>query len=375
MSMPASDHNPDAPRVIHYGPLATLMGDPSVTEIMVNGHREIWVERTGHLMRTGARFENEVALVALIKQIAAYVGRRVSDGEPMLDARLPDGSRVNAILPPLSLSGPVMTVRRFNSEAVTAEELVRGGSISAAGLDFLAGCVISRRNILVSGGTGAGKTTLLNLLGGYIPDGERIITIEDAAELQLRQPHWIRLETRPADLAGAHQVTARDLVRNSLRMRPDRIVIGECRGSEALDMLQAMNTGHDGSMSTIHANSPRDALQRLETLCLMTGIEVPHRALRDQIASSLNVLVHLDRDFDGHRRVVQITEIVGREGEVVSLQDVFTTQSHREATGKVVARLRPTPVRPRSLDAMVPVRHLLPTTLAGLHPDPPRAGA
>jgi pilus assembly protein CpaF len=351
----------------NYGPLAALMGDPAVTEIMVNGHREIWIERAGQLMRTDAVFENEADLMSLIWEIAVYVGRHVSRDEPMLDARLPDGSRVNAILPPLSLCGPVMTVRRFNAEKVGAEDLIASGSISASALDFLAGCVISRRNILISGGTGAGKTTMLNLLSSHIPAGERIITIEDAAELQLHQPHWVRLETRPPDRGGAHEVTTRDLVRNSLRMRPDRIVVGECRGGEALDMLQAMNTGHEGSMSTVHANSPRDALQRLETLCLMAGIELPHRVLRDHIGSALHLVIQLDRDPGGHRRVVQISEIVGREGEVVTMQDVFTMQA---PDGGGPERLWPTRVRPRSLDAMVPVRHLLPPRLTRLYPDP-----
>jgi pilus assembly protein CpaF len=249
---------------------------------------------------------------------------------------------------------------------VTGEDLVRSGSISEAALDFLAGCVISRRSILISGRTGAGKTTLLNVLSGFIPEGERIITIEDAAELKLRQPHWVRLETRPPDTGGGHEVTARDLVRNSLRMRPDRIVVGECRGGEALDMLQALNTGHEGSMSSIHANSTRDALQRLETLSLMAGIEVPHRVVRDQIGNAIHVVVHLDREHDGHRQVVEISEVVGREGEVVSMQTVFSCDPEAPAGTQP---LRATAVRPRSLDAMIPVRHLLPPTLAARYHD------
>ncbi len=352
---------------INYGPLGTLMGDPAVTEIMVNGHREIWVERAGQLMRTDACFASEDELLSLIWEIAVFVGRHISREEPMLDARLPDGSRVNAILPPLSLCGPVMTVRRFSGEAVSAEDLVGNGTVSEAALDFLAGCVVSRRTLLITGRTGAGKTTLLNVLSGFIPATERIITIEDAAELKLHKPHWVRLETRPPDRAGAHEVSTRDLVRNSLRMRPDRIVVGECRGGEALDMIQAMTTGHEGSMSTLHANSPRDALQRLETLCLLAGVDIPHRALRDQIGKAVHLVVHLDRESDGHRRVVQISEIVGREGEVVTMQDVFTMQGD-ERGGP--ARLLPTRIRPLSLEAMIPVRHLLPPHLVRLYPDP-----
>jgi pilus assembly protein CpaF len=358
---------------IDYGPLAGLMGDPAVTEIMINGHREIWIERAGHLLRTDAVFDSEAQLMSLIWEIAVYVGRHVTREEPMLDARLPDGSRVNAILPPVSLCGPVMTIRRFSAEAVDAEDLVANGSISQPALDFLAACVMSRRTILISGRTGAGKTTFLNVLSSFIPGGERIITIEDAAELKLHQNHWIRLETRPPDISGTHEVTTRDLVRNSLRMRPDRIVVGECRGGEALDMLQAMNTGHEGSMSTLHANSPRDALQRLETLCLMAGVEVPHRAIRDQLGSALHLLVHLDRDADGHRKVVHVSEIVGREGEVVTMQDIFTMQPSLSGDG--TEELLPTRVRPRSLDAFVPVRHLIPQRLLRLYPDPRLAAA
>jgi pilus assembly protein CpaF len=354
---------------IDYGPLVPLMDDASLTEIMINGHEEVWIERSGQLELTPITFPNEAALLAMIDQIAAFVGRRISSTEAMLDARLPDGSRVNVILPPLSLSGPVVTVRRFAKDALTAEDLVRAGSSTPGALDFLHACVVAKRNILVSGRTGAGKTTLLNVLSGWIPVTERIITIEDSAELQLRQPHWIRLETRPPDMMGRHGAAARDLVRNSLRMRPDRIVVGEVRGGEALDMLQAMNTGHEGSMSTVHANSPRDALQRLETLVLMSGLELPQRAVRDQIGTALHVLIHLERTDVGQRRIAQISEIVGREGEVVTTQDVFTLvergeNSHREQ------RLLPTKIRPRALDSMVAVRASLPPGLMRVFPDP-----
>lgn len=353
---------------IDYGPLVPLMEDPAVTEIMVNGHDDVWIERSGQLEPTTARFASEPALLLFINQVAAYVGRRISTEEPMLDARLPDGSRVNVILPPLSLNGPVVTIRRFARDVVTAEDLVRTQSATPAVLDFLHACVIAKRSILVSGRTGSGKTTLLNILSGWIPAGERIITIEDSAELQLRQPHWIRLETRPPDIDGRHEVTSRQLVRNSLRMRPDRIVVGEVRGGEAFDMLQAMSTGHEGSLSTIHANNPRDALQRLEALVLMAGLEMPQWAARDMIASALNVIVHLGRTDEGRRRIEKVSEIVGREGETVTMQDIFVLEPHTE-NGRRVERLVTTRVRPRSLDSMVSVRHQLPPGLLRVFPD------
>jgi pilus assembly protein CpaF len=354
---------------IEFGPLAQLLDDPTLTEIMVNGHREIYVERTGVLESTDVRFEDEQELVTLIEQIAAFVGRRVSAQDAMLDARLPDGSRVNVILPPLSLSGPVLTIRRFAQGGITAEDLIRSNSATQAAVDFMHSCVVAQRNILVSGRTGAGKTTLLNILSRWIPPRERIITIEDSAELQLSQPHWVRLETRPADMNGRNEATQRHLVRNSLRMRPDRIIVGEVRGGEALDMLQAMNTGHDGSMSTVHANSARDALYRLETLVLMAGLELPQRAIRDQIGSAINVLIHLGRSEAGVRRIEQITEIVGREGEVVTMQDIFTLQRRTEGD-TTVERLLPTRVRPLSLDHMVAVKDSLPSGLMRVFPDP-----
>jgi pilus assembly protein CpaF len=354
---------------IDYGPILTLVEDPALTEIMINGPGEVWVEREGRLHLTSAQFPGEPALLAFIDQIAAYVGRRISVQEPMLDARLPDGSRVNVILPPLSLSGPVVTIRRFARDAITSDDLVDNGSATPGAIDFLTGCVVSRRNILLSGRTGCGKTTLLNILSGWIPATDRIISIEDSAELQLRQPHWIRLETRPADIAGRNEATTRHLLRNALRMRPDRIIVGEVRGGEALDMLQAMTTGHDGSMSTIHANSPREALQRLETLTLMGGVEIPQRAVRDQIASALNLIVHLERTETGARRIARISEIVGREGEMVTMQDVFTLQERPDRNGTKVERLMPTSIRPHSLDAMDRVRDLLPPGLAQVYPE------
>ena len=356
--------------VIEYGPLVPLMDDPTLTEIMINGPDEVWIERHGQLELTQVRFAGEANLLAMVDQIAAYVGRRVSTQEAMLDARLPDGSRVNVILPPLSLSGPVVTIRRFARDPITSDDLVESGSATPGALDFLQACVIARRNILISGRTGAGKTTLLNILSGWIPVNERIVTVEDSAELQLRQPHWIRLETRPPDMMGRYEATTRDLVKNSLRMRPDRIVVGEVRSGEALDMLQAMNTGHEGSMCTVHANNARDALGRLETLVLMAGLEIPVRAIRDQIGSAIQVLVHLDRTDAGLRRIAQISEIVGREGEVVTMQDIFTMQGKRNEKGEVQERLMPTQVRPRALDAMVSVKHQLPPGLLRVYPDP-----
>ena len=381
MSHPHASAAPSTPRArreaadpssasrIAYGPLHTILADPSVTEIMVNGHEEIWVEREGTLHRTDLTFESEAALRRLIDDIAHFVGRRVDRHQATLDARLPDGSRVNVILPPLSLSGPVVTVRRFPDDPIQAEQLVERGSAPRQVIDFLHACVVAHRSVLISGRTGSGKTTLLNILSGWIPDGERIISIEDSAELQLRKPHWVRLETRPADADGHHEATQRDLVRNSLRMRPDRILVGEVRGREAFDMLTAMNTGHDGSMSTIHANTPRDALARLETLVLMSGLEIPQRVARDLIASALHVMIHIGRTETGLRRVECVSEVVGREGEVITTQDIFALREMRSG-GAIREVLAETGVRPRSLDAMVPVRHLLPPGLVRIWPDP-----
>ncbi|HXA28221.1 MAG TPA: CpaF family protein [Candidatus Angelobacter sp.] len=355
---------------IEFGPLTPLLDDGSLTEIMVNGCDEIYVERGGVIEATDLRFKDEHELITLIEQVAAYVGRRVSAQDAMLDARLPDGSRVNVIMPPLSLSGPVLTIRRFTPGGLDAEDLIANHTAPQGALDFLQACVVARRNIVVSGRTGVGKTTLLNVLSRWIPDNQRIITIEDSAELQLSQPHWVRLETRPPDMAGRHEATTRHLLRNSLRMRPDRIVVGEVRGGEALDMLQAMNTGHDGSMSTVHANSPRDALHRLETLVLMAGLDLPQRAIRDQIGSAVHMIVHLSRTESGQRRIERITEVVGREGEVVTTQDVFTLQRTDGENGTGTERLLPTRVRPRALDHMVAVRGSLPPGLVRVYPDP-----
>ncbi len=347
--------------VIDYGPLAPLLADSTLSEIMINGPDEIWVERDGLLELTSVRFAGEATLVEFIEQVAAYVGRRANSLDATLDARLPDGSRVNAVLPPLSLSGPIVTIRRFPKDAITVADLVASGSATTAVMDFLNACVVARRNIVISGRTGTGKTTLLNVLSQWIPVTERIVTIEDSAELQLRQPHWVRLETRPADMTGRYEASTRDLLRNSLRMRPDRIIVGEVRGGEAFDMLQAMNTGHDGSMSTVHANSARDALSRLESLILLAGLDLPQRIARDQLGSSLHMLIHLERSEAGMRRIASVVEIVGREGDMVSTQDLFVRKDDELVT---------TRVRPKALDAMVAVRHLLPPGLKRVFPDP-----
>jgi pilus assembly protein CpaF len=329
-----------------HGPLERLLADDSVTEVMVNGPYDIWIERQGRLYETNVRFDDESHLRRIINKIVAEVGRRVDESSPMVDARLPDGSRVNIIIPPLSLSGPVITIRKFTTNKLQLEDLIRAGTISAEAVDFLERCVHAELNILISGGAGAGKTTLLNALSQAIPDTHRIVTIEDAAELQLNQRHVLRLEARPKNIEGEGEVVIRDLVRNSLRMRPDRIIVGEVRGAEALDMLQAMNTGHDGSLTTVHANSPRDALARVETMVLMAGFDLPVHAIRQQVSSALDLLVHLERLEDGSRRVTAITEVQRMEADVITLQDVFKFNVDEEShDGTVVGGLRPTGLR------------------------------
>ncbi|MGH2730451.1 MAG: CpaF family protein, partial [Actinomycetota bacterium] len=309
-----------ADAVLGLGPLEEFIGDPEVTEIMVNGPETIYVERGGKLYWTGAKFHNEGQLRRTIDKIVTRVGRRIDESSPYVDARLPDGSRVNAIIPPLSVDGPALTIRRFSADPFGVSDLVSFGTFSKPVAEFLEACVRGRVNILVSGGTGAGKTSTLNVLSSFIPDDERILTIEDAAELRLQQPHIVRLEYRPPNIEGRGEVTIRDLVRNALRMRPDRIVVGEVRGSEALDMLQAMNTGHDGSISTIHSNTPRDALSRLETMSMMAGMELTIRAIREQVSSAVNLIVHQARLKDGSRRLTHVTEVVGMEGDIITLQ-------------------------------------------------------
>jgi Flp pilus assembly CpaF family ATPase len=338
--------------VLGHGPMQRYLDDPSVTEIMVNRADQIYVERNGHLFLTDTKFSSEEALRRVIERIVSRIGRRIDESSPLVDARLADGSRVNAIIPPLAVNGASLTIRKFGREALTVQKLINFGSLSPEMAELLQACVHARMNIIVSGGTGTGKTTMLNVLSSFIPSTDRIVTIEDAVELQLQQDHVVRLESRPANIEGKGEVSIRDLVRNSLRMRPDRIVVGEVRGGESLDMLQAMNTGHDGSISTVHANSPRDAIARLETLVLMAGMDLPLRAIREQIASAVNLIVHISRLRDGSRRVTHITEVQGMEGDVVTLQDafVFDYSAGIDANGRFLGKPIPTGVRPRFTD-------------------------
>ncbi len=333
--------------VVGLGPIEDLVQDDEITEIMVNGPYQIYIERNGKLFLTDKRFRDDDHVMQIIDKIVAPLGRRCDEAYPMVDARLKDGSRVNAIIPPLALCGPVITIRKFSKKPLTVKDLINYGTLTQEMADFLAACVKIRLNTIVSGGTGAGKTTTLNLLSSFIPGDERIITVEDAAELQMRQEHVISLETRPPDLEGKGQVTIRDLVRNCLRMRPDRIIVGECRGAEALDMLQAMNTGHDGSMTTAHANSPRDLIARLETMVLMAGTELPVKAIRQQIASAVDLIIQQNRLRDGSRKITAITEVVGMEGDVITLSDIFKfEQTGVDDEGKILGRLKPTGIRP-----------------------------
>jgi pilus assembly protein CpaF len=330
------------------GPLEPLLADPTISDILVNAHDTIYLERRGKLEASNVQFKDDEHLMRVIERIVSSVGRRIDESSPMVDARLQDGSRVNAIIPPLSIDGPVLSIRRFGSDPLKMSTLIEYKALTKDIADMLQMVVTARLNVLISGGTGAGKTTLLNALSAYIPESERIVTIEDSAELQLQQPHVVRLETRPPNIEGRGEVTQRDLVRNSLRMRPDRIVIGEVRGGEAIDMLQAMNTGHDGSLTTIHANTPRDALARLETMIQMTGMRLSDRAMRQQIASALNLVLQVARMSDGSRRVTSISEITGMEGETITMQEIFQYErTGVDSQGQVVGRFRPTGIRPR----------------------------
>jgi pilus assembly protein CpaF len=330
------------------GPLEPLLADPTVCDILVNSHGKIYVERRGKLEVTDVAFKDDEHLMRVIERIVSSVGRRIDESSPMVDARLRDGSRVNAIIPPLSLDGPVLSIRRFGAEPLRMNMLIENKALTRDIADMLQMCVNARLNVLISGGTGAGKTTLLNALSAYIPEDERIVTIEDSAELQLQQPHVVRLETRPPNIEGKGEVTQRDLVRNSLRMRPDRIVIGEVRGGEAIDMLQAMNTGHDGSLTTLHANTPRDALARLETMIQMTGMRLSDRAMRQQIAAALDLVIQVARLSDGTRRLTSISEITGMEGDTITMQEIFMFErTGVDSQGQVVGRFRPTGIRPR----------------------------
>jgi pilus assembly protein CpaF len=350
--------------ILGHGPLERLLADDSVTEIMVNGPHDVWVEREGQLHETPARFTDESHLRRIINKMVAQVGRRIDESSPMVDARLPDGSRVNAVIPPLSLSGPLVTIRKFSKQRLGPGDLIQKGTLTTETVEFVQRCVLAELNILISGGTGSGKTTLLNALSTAIPDSDRIVTIEDAAELRLNQRHVLRLESRPKNIEGQGEVPIRELVRNSLRMRPDRIIVGEVRGAEALDMLQAMNTGHDGSLSTVHANAPRDALSRVETMVLMAGYELPVKAIRQQVASALDLIIHLERLQDGSRRVTSITEVGRMESDVITLSELFRFEIDEVRPDRtVVGALRSTGLRPTFMSKFERHGVTLPTQL------------
>jgi pilus assembly protein CpaF len=339
--------------IIGYGPIQPLLDDPEISEVMVNARDRVYVEKKGKLILTDVQFVSDQHILQVIEKIVAPLGRRIDEGSPMVDARLPDGSRVNAIIPPLALRGPSITIRKFAKKPITIEQLVEWGTLTKPMAIFLEACVKARLNVVVSGGTGSGKTTTLNVLSSFIPDDERIVTIEDAAELQLRQEHVVSLETRPVNIEGKGEINIRNLVKNALRMRPDRIVVGECRGGEALDMLQAMNTGHDGSLTTGHANTPRDMISRLETMVMMSGMELPVKAIREQIASAVDLIVQVARLKDGTRKITQVTEVQGMEGDVVVLQDLFIfKQTGLSPEGKVQGSLGPTGIRPKFYDRL-----------------------
>ncbi len=354
--------NEIASDVLGYGPIDPLIADPTVTEVMVNGPTHVFVERSGKLAKTSVKFVDETHLRRIIDKIVGTVGRRVDEATPMVDARLPDGSRVNAIIHPLAIGGPFLTIRKFSVDPLMEEDLIANGTFDKRVADFLAGCVEGRLNVIISGGTGSGKTTMLNVVSSYIPKEERIVTVEDAAELQLRQTHVLTLESRPPNLEGKGQITIRDLVRNSLRMRPDRIVVGEVRGGEALDMLQAMNTGHDGSLTTVHSNSPRDTLSRIETMVLMAGFDLPVRAIREQVASAVDLIVHVARLRDGTRRITHITEVEGMEGDVITLQDLFLFDfgMGMSEEGRFLGKLKATGIRPTFSEQLSDLGVMLP---------------
>lgn len=339
--------------VLGFGPIEPLLKEDSITEVMVNGSHQVYVERKGKLVLTDIHFRDDQHVMHVIEKIVSPLGRRIDESSPLVDARLPDGSRVNAIIPPLSLKGPILTIRKFSRDPYTVNHLIGFGTLTEGMADFLKACVEGKLNVFVSGGTGSGKTTTLNVLSSFIPGDERIVTIEDAAELQLRQEHVVTLEARPANIEGKGAITIRDLVRNALRMRPDRIVVGEVRSGEALDMLQAMNTGHDGSLTTGHANSPRDMLSRVETMVMMSGMELPVRAIREQIASAVDLIIHQARLRDGSRKVTYVTEVQGMEGDVITLQDIFVfEQTGKDENGKIIGHFRPTGIRPHFIDKL-----------------------
>jgi len=355
-----------AAEILGFGPLQPLLEDETITEVMVNGAKNIYIERAGKIIRMPMTFESDEHVMRIIDRIVAPLGRRIDESSPYVDARLPDGSRVNAVIPPISLVGPVLTIRKFFKSPLTIEQLIQFGTLTAEVVQFLKACVESRLNIIISGGTGSGKTTLLNILSQFIPADERIVTIENAAELQLRQEHVVTLESRPPNIEGKGEVTIRQLVINCLRMRPDRIIVGEIRDEAALDMLQAMNTGHDGSMTTAHSNSPRDTLTRLETMTMMAGMELPARAIREQISSAIDLVVHEERMRDGTRKLVAITEVSGMEGDVITMTDIFVFEQSGYEDGKVVGRLRPTGLRPKFIDKIDAAGIHLPASIFGI---------
>ena len=355
-----------AAEILGLGPLQPLLEDDTISEIMVNGPKNVYIERKGRLHRVPVTFENNDHVMRIIDRIVAPLGRRIDESSPYVDARLQDGSRVNAVIPPISLVGPVLTIRKFSKNPITIDQLIQFGSITAEAVQFLKACVEARLNILISGGTGSGKTTLLNVMSSFIPNDERILTIENAAELQLRQEHVVTLESRPPNIEGRGEVSIRDLVINALRMRPERIIVGECRGGETLDMLQAMNTGHDGSMTTAHANTPRDALSRVETMCLMAGMDLPIRAIREQVSSAMDVVCQQERMRDGTRKVTTITEVSGMEGDVITMTDIFVFEQTGMENGKIVGRLRPTGLRPKFMDKIETAGINLPPSIFGI---------
>lgn len=352
--------------ILGLGPLEPLLQDDTLTELMINGAKNIYVERKGKLHRVPVTFESDEHVMRIIDRIVAPLGRRIDESSPYVDARLPDGSRVNAVVPPISLVGPTLTIRKFSKNPITMEQLVQFGSITPEALQFMKACVEARLNIVISGGTGSGKTTLLNVMSAFIPSDERILTIENAAEVQLRQEHVVTLESRPANIEGRGEITIQQLVVNSLRMRPDRIIVGEIRDEAALDMLQAMNTGHDGSMTTTHANSPRDSLSRLETMTLMAGMDLPVRAIREQISSAVDVVCQQARMRDGSRRVTHITEVSGMEGDVITTTDIFVFEQTGVEEGKIIGRLRPTGLRPKFIDKIEAAGIKLPPSIFGI---------